>query len=122
MKVPIDVIATGVDVAKYGTVDTARVDALRDTAGVRPGEKILLFMGRLGREKSVELLLRALWHSRLPNVRLLIGGDGPQRAELEAMVEELGLQEQSHLPRLPEGAGLGGRLPSRRRIRLRVHD
>ncbi len=94
VKVPIDVIATGVDVERYGVVDTARVDALRHTAGVRPGEKTLLFMGRLGREKNVELLLRALWHSRLPNVRLLIGGDGPQRAELEALVEELGLKKR----------------------------
>lgn len=92
--VPVDVIATGIDVAKYSTPDPARVEALRASADLRPDERVLLFMGRLGREKSVELLLRALWHSRVPNVRLLIGGDGPHRAELEAMVDELNLRKR----------------------------
>ena len=91
VKVPIDVIATGVDVQKYAEADLARVEALKVQAGIQPDDRVLLFMGRLGREKSVDVLLRALWHSRLPNVRLLLGGDGPHRAELERMTEELGL-------------------------------
>lgn len=94
VKAPIDIIATGVDISKYAAIDTARIAALRESAGVQPSERVLLFMGRLGREKNVELLLRALWHSRLPNVRLLIGGDGPHRAELEEMVDELGLRKR----------------------------
>jgi len=94
VKVPIDVIATGVDFKRYNQPDVERVAALRATAGIQSDERVLLFMGRLGREKSVELLLRALWHSRLPKVRLLIGGDGPHRAELEALVDELNLRKR----------------------------
>jgi len=92
VKVPIDVIATGVDVAKYSAKDVDRITALRAAADIRPDDRVLIFMGRLGREKNVELLLRALWHSRLPNVRLLICGDGPHRTELEDLVDELDLR------------------------------
>ncbi len=91
---PIDVIATGVDTVRYAKVDRERIDALATRAAVRPEERLLLFMGRLGKEKNVELLLRALWHSRLPNTRLLIGGDGPNRESLEALVAELDLADR----------------------------
>jgi len=91
---PIDVIATGVDTVRYAKVDRERIDALAKRAAVRPEERVLLFMGRLGKEKNVELLLRALWHSRLPNTRLLIGGDGPNRESLEALVAELDLADR----------------------------
>jgi len=94
VKVPVDVIATGIDIAKYAADDEARVESIRAQAGVQPGERVLVFMGRLGREKSVDLLLRALWHSRLPDTRLLIAGDGPYRHELEHMAEELGLAKK----------------------------
>jgi len=92
--VPIDVIATGVDVDRYSTIDSTRIDRIRATLALQPEERVLLFVGRLGREKNVELLLRALWHSRLPNIRLVIAGDGPHRADLEALVDELDLRSR----------------------------
>jgi len=92
--VPIDVIATGVDIERYAAVNQPRIDALAERARVRPEERLLLFMGRLGKEKNVELLLRALWHSRLPNTRLLIGGDGPHREYLQSLAVELGIDDR----------------------------
>jgi 1,2-diacylglycerol 3-alpha-glucosyltransferase len=92
--VPIDVIATGVDINRYAAVNQPRIDALAEKAGVRPEERLLLFMGRLGKEKNVELLLRALWHSRLPNTKLLIGGDGPHREYLQSLAVELGIEDR----------------------------
>jgi glycosyltransferase involved in cell wall biosynthesis len=52
----------------------------------RPGAPILYF-GRLSPEKGVADLLRAMKH--VPQTRLLIAGDGPQRAELEVLAHEL---------------------------------
>ncbi len=92
--VPIDVIATGVDVERFRSADPVRVEALRSKAGILPGEKTLLYMGRLGREKNVELLLRALWHTRRVDSRLVIAGDGPQRAELESLAKQLDLENR----------------------------
>jgi glycosyltransferase involved in cell wall biosynthesis len=48
----------------------------------------LLYFGRLSREKGVDDLI---WTMRLlPNLRLMIAGDGPQRSHLERLASELG--------------------------------
>jgi glycosyltransferase involved in cell wall biosynthesis len=49
----------------------------------------LLYFGRLSKEKGVEDLLLAM--QRLPHLRLLIAGDGPERSRLEQLREELQL-------------------------------
>lgn len=47
-----------------------------------PDETLLLFVGRLGTEKQVDQLKPIVEH--LPNTRLAIVGDGPERENLEA--------------------------------------
>jgi glycosyltransferase involved in cell wall biosynthesis len=50
----------------------------------------LLYFGRLSREKGVDDLLHAM--QRLPNLRLMVAGDGPERGRLEQLSIELGLK------------------------------
>ena len=50
------------------------------------------FAGRLTTAKSLDIALRAL--TQVPGVALAIAGDGPDRAELERLTAELGLQER----------------------------
>lgn len=54
----------------------------------------LVFLGRLTPEKGLTFLLRAMPAvvERFPSVELAIVGDGPQREELEDLVESLGLE------------------------------
>lgn len=92
--VPIDIIATGVDIAHYGALDEAAVSAMRSRLGLRESDRTALFMGRLGREKSVETLIRAVWHSRNSTTKLIIAGDGPDRGDLERLSRELGLSKR----------------------------
>ncbi len=49
----------------------------------------LLYFGRLSAEKGVEDLLQAM--QRLPHLRLVIAGDGPERNRLEQVARQLGL-------------------------------
>ena len=49
----------------------------------------VLYFGRLSAEKGVDDLLRAM--QRLPEMRLIIAGDGPQRSELQTLTTSLGL-------------------------------
>ena len=57
---------------------------------LRPDEGYLLYFGRLSPEKGVYDLLRAM--VRVPHVTLIIAGDGPDRARLEALARELNLR------------------------------
>jgi glycosyltransferase involved in cell wall biosynthesis len=49
----------------------------------------LLYFGRLSPEKGVDDLLRSM--QQVPEMRLVIAGDGPQRGELQALAASLGL-------------------------------
>ncbi|NTU71535.1 MAG: glycosyltransferase family 4 protein [Coriobacteriia bacterium] len=104
VKGTIEILATGVDVAKYAHVDQPRIDAMRDHLRIKPNERVALFMGRLGREKNVEALIRAFWHCRCEDAKLVICGDGPHRKELESLVTELSLRDRVVFAGYLEGA------------------
>jgi len=54
----------------------------------------LLFVGRLEKYKGVQSILFALHHIGDSKVELLVAGDGPYRAELESMTQQLRLSNQ----------------------------
>lgn len=63
-----------------------------DPAGFtpQPGDgEYLAYFGRLSAEKGLPSLLRAMRH--IPQAQLLLAGEGPARADLEALIERLGL-------------------------------
>jgi 1,2-diacylglycerol 3-alpha-glucosyltransferase len=62
--------------------------------GVPAGARRLLTVSRLGKEKSVDKLLErfALIHASLPAVHLIVVGDGPERAHLEAYAAQIGVR------------------------------
>ena len=59
-----------------------------EAAGV-PRDGPLLYCGRLSAEKGVDDLLRAM--QRVPQMRLVVAGDGPQRGELQNLAVSLKL-------------------------------
>ena len=58
-----------------------------------PDAPTLLFAGRLVYQKGVDILLRAFARvvKEVPTARLLIAGDGPERAALTTLIRELAL-------------------------------
>ena len=70
-----------------------RTGGLRSGAPVGSDEVVVGYVGRLVPIKDLETLVRgvALARPRLPRIRLLIAGDGDERAGLEARVKDLGL-------------------------------
>jgi glycosyltransferase involved in cell wall biosynthesis len=82
-KGPIDIVPAGVRIDRF---------ALRDDVPESPPLRVA-FVGRLAPVKGVDVLLRALpaVRSALGEVELEIVGDGPERAALEALAAELGV-------------------------------
>jgi glycosyltransferase involved in cell wall biosynthesis len=55
----------------------------------------IIFAGRLLSNKNVDILIRSLRliRERIPEVRCFIVGDGPERKDLEALIQELSLKK-----------------------------
>ena len=67
--------------------------ATRTSLGVGQDQKLLLYIGRLAREKSAQTLFRTfeVLHRRRPDeFHLLVIGDGPQRKELRGLQRRAG--------------------------------
>jgi alpha-1,6-mannosyltransferase len=65
--------------------DGSGTEAIRRSLGVRSGQHLLLYVGRLAKEKNTATLLRAfrILHRRHPDeFQLLVIGDGPDRMKL----------------------------------------
>jgi glycosyltransferase involved in cell wall biosynthesis len=64
--------------------------------GYEPGE-FILYVGRLVRQKGVFTLINAISHSSSEGPPLYIVGDGESRGELEALINDLNLQNRVKL-------------------------
>jgi glycosyltransferase involved in cell wall biosynthesis len=85
----IVVVPSGIDLARFGA--GRRNDALRARCGVAPHERMLLAVGRLAKEKNLEVAIEALARANDPALRLVIAGDGPHREELERFAAAAGV-------------------------------
>ena len=63
-------------------------------------EKNIVSVGRLNRQKNHPLLIRAFKEisEDFPDYKLVIYGDGPERKNVESLIQELGLKERVLLP------------------------
>lgn len=65
---------------------------------VRPTGKTVICIARLTAQKRLERLIDAFAHVKGPDTRLLILGEGEDRAALEQRVSDLGLQNRVSMP------------------------
>lgn len=94
--VPVDVQPTGVEMALYRDIDPPRLDALR-RAHNPDGRRLLVTVARLSPEKNVAFIIRAMAELKArgaPPFRLMVLGDGEERAALEALTRDLGLDDE----------------------------
>ncbi len=79
------VVPNGIDPERYRPADVGAVRAgLAPLAGIHPAAPLAVCVGRLCRQKGQDVLLRA-WEAvvrRVPEARLVLVGDGPDRERL----------------------------------------
>lgn len=88
---PVHVIPTGAPSRAF--LDRAEA---RLALGFAPHHRVLLYVGRLAREKNLELLFEsvALAFAEEPNARLVVVGDGPHREACVTMARRLGIGDR----------------------------
>ncbi len=92
VQTPMTVVPTGIRLAEFSYGDGAR---FRVQHGIEPHRRIALFVGRVAFEKNIEFLLRMLPRVRdqIPQILLLICGEGPAQRALASLVHALGLRD-----------------------------
>jgi glycosyltransferase involved in cell wall biosynthesis len=80
----VEVVGRGVDARRFAPEHRSAALRLRWGAGAH--NPVLLYVGRLAPEKNVPLALRAfrVVQQRVPHARMVVVGDGPLRARLQA--------------------------------------
>lgn len=91
VRAPIEVVLSGIDTSMYIDAAHSQSNEYRESK-----ENILLYVGRLTKEKNLGFLLDsfAQIHKVKTSVHLFIVGDGPERNRLETLSKKLGVHEE----------------------------
>jgi 1,2-diacylglycerol 3-alpha-glucosyltransferase len=92
----INIVPTGIDFSRFElkNLDQKKIDELRGK-WTKPGEKVLLSLGRVAKEKSMDVIIKGFAQylkKPHPPTTLLVVGDGPDRRDLIQLVSELKLE------------------------------
>ena len=95
---PVRIVPNGIDLSLfYEHSDSIRNDSmeLRRKYNIADNDELIVFVGRLGAEKNIAVLLDNFKEikSRRDTVKLLLVGDGPDKKALQERCYELGLSD-----------------------------
>jgi 1,2-diacylglycerol 3-alpha-glucosyltransferase len=92
---PVLIVPNGIDVSMFHERPKnilKEAMAFRRRFNISGDDEVIVYVGRLGIEKNIEILLENFLklHEKRPCVKLVLAGDGPDRHALEAHVYERG--------------------------------
>jgi glycogen(starch) synthase len=89
----VDVIPNGIDSESFKR--DVSVDLYRKQY-VKPGDKLVFFVGRLVYEKGVQTVIEAmtLILNKIPNVTFVVAGSGPHMNQLKSLVDVFNLEDK----------------------------
>lgn len=98
---PVHIVPNTVDTEafKVENVKKADIDAVRKKLHIKDGDIALCFVGRLGKEKSIDVLIDYFAAAVKGDERfkLFIIGAGPEEEDLKAQIQTLGVDSQVKL-------------------------
>ncbi len=93
----IDVIPTGVNIEpfKRSNYSEELIKNEKKTFGIDETQPVILFIGRIAKEKSIDVIMNSMEEliKKIPNCKLLIVGEGPERENLENLAKSLGIEK-----------------------------
>lgn len=99
LKQDISIIPTGIELSKFSkqNYNFNIVQNLRTDLGIEEKDKVVLYIGRISKEKNIEEILIAMksYLNERENVKLVLIGDGPEKNALENRAKELGIDNQT---------------------------
>lgn len=97
VKKPIEVIPTGINFTPFhpSRYTKQEISSLKAQFSLDPTAPTILFVGRVAKEKSIDVVLHALPEviKQVPHAQLFIVGDGPEMTHLKELTQTLHLEE-----------------------------
>ena len=93
---PLQLISCGVDLEKFYLDTSVDPQAVRRRFGLHPTKVLFLYVGRVDREKRLDVLIRGFAQSASTDSHLAIAGRGAALSALRTLVNELGLNGRVH--------------------------
>lgn len=96
VKQAIKVIPTGLDLNRFKVSESghSQRQAIKNKYGLKDNELILIFVGRIGEEKGLDILIEALENLGDINVKLLIVGGGPKLNDYQELIVDKSMQDR----------------------------
>lgn len=95
---PMYVIPTGIDIKPFAKENftTQQKNELKESLGIKANEKVILFLGRVAEEKSIDVIMNnmPIIFNSSPNTKFLIVGDGPSKNSLEEQAKKLKIDDK----------------------------
>ncbi len=89
----IHIVPTGIDIDRFKKekIDKQELESLKKELGIKKDDFVILFVGRIAKEKNIDLLLKS--HVKIigkhPNAKLVIVGSGPDYEHYIEMAKKL---------------------------------
>lgn len=94
----ISVVPTGIDLHKFdrNQYPPQEVSKLKENYGIKPEDKVLLYLGRVSQEKNLEEVIHAMpeYMATREAVKFVVVGGGPALDRLVKIVEQYQLSER----------------------------
>ncbi len=89
---PIHIVPTGLEEEKFETIySKEEIQKLKEDLGIPQKNKVLLFVGRVGKEKNISEILEYLNKVQRSDISFVIVGEGPERRDLEEYTKSIGM-------------------------------
>lgn len=95
LRVPVEAISSGIDLERFRPQPGLDRAAVRRRYGLDPERTLVVYVGRLDRDKRVDLLLEALARTGRGDVQLAVAGRGRDGGALVARAQRLGLGQRA---------------------------
>lgn len=95
---PIYIIPTGIDIKPFSknNFSIEEKNKLKESLGIKKNEKVILFLGRIAEEKSIDVIMNNMptIFRTLPDTKFLICGVGPSTEKLKEQAKKLDIENK----------------------------
>lgn len=95
---PIYIVPTGLDLSLFekDKLYQERIEHIREEIGLRKEDHVVVFVGRIAKEKSIDMPIRAIAKSTDPHLHLVIVGGGTDEDYYKEIAAQCNVEDRVH--------------------------